>query len=81
MPKIKGWLKTTNRANNMCWVNSNDANKVVRVVSQKVTQEYYLYPYGRPKWDVWYGKKIRTFKTKEAALKFAINWMKRHPNG
>ena len=24
---------------------------------------------------------LGTFKTKQAALKFAINWMKKHPNG
>ena len=79
--RIKGWKKVKDKKHEIIWINIFNPNKSVRLVSQIVTEEYYLHPYGRPKWDVWYGKHIKTFNTKRQAFNFAISWMKKHPKG
>ena len=78
MPKIKGWKKTYNGKYKITYKCTGTHYGKIDIVKS-------------PHWG-WMviiqrlpnresGSSKDGFKTKQAALKFAINWMKRHPNG
>jgi len=76
MPKIKGWRR----------IDKNRWRSRKSIISVEYNRKVWGYqpPTG---WYVWLHRRgsnprrIKRFKTKEYAIRFAINWMKRHPKG
>ena len=76
MLKLKNWRKITEDKKDIVWANKN----VISVVFVRTSNNKYVVsiPKNRGKHFHYTHK---WFKTKAQALKFAINWMKKHPNG
>ena len=68
--RIKGWKKI------------KDTDRVFRYKSN-IRNEYVFGGkyHDKQLWEVRYKGGERQFKTKSEALKFAVDWMKKHPNG
>jgi len=74
MPKIRGWNKNRNK---LRWWNENRGYSEIEIEKEPLTKHssrYYVY-----KNNVSVNK--HGFSTKQAALKYVYNYMKRHPNG
>ena len=86
MPKIKNWKKEFEKKNEIMYRNLITGNRLY-IYKSEVFDEWkvkygkiYRRKQGRL---VWYGggKILKLFQYKKNALKFAINWMKKHPEG
>ena len=82
--EIKGWKQEYYSDYDCVWKN-NEESKVIMVGKAPYMKKEYrveIRPIVSPS-QLKHTKAIhkRNFKTKQSALKFAINWMKRHPNG
>lgn len=79
MPRIKGWKKGKSTSRQQYYVNTNARDKRGGRIHMSIGNN-------GDEWVVFIVKKDRraiqpTFATKKEAYEYAINYMKRHPNG
>jgi len=88
MSGVKGWKKATDYKDLIVY--KNEKNGIYIRISHKLTWHHKFVQ--SMMWHVTYGKIgrygvlgihkwVKVFDNKEEALRFAINWMKKHPNG
>ena len=82
MPRIKRWRKVKSRKYEILYLN-NEEDTLVQIVSNPCFSGWYVLIYKSKSGSFSHSNIILTdkFKTKTQALKFAINWMKKHPGG
>jgi len=73
MPRIKGWIKTGNLHYRKEYTNRNKKSFVVVILGEPKRVQYLDKPH--------HVAFERQFKARKEAIKFAINWMREHPNG
>ena len=74
MSKIKGWRKTRSDKYRQVWLHKS--NKLAVSVEKNDTRDPTVVYYGNRN-----DARAKDFKTKKQALKFAKQYMKKHPRG
>ena len=87
MGKIKGWKKIHEGMESPSWYNIIYENIYGnQLVLSNISREYEGTSHPNSMWGVGASNGVlegdtKSFRNKEQALKFAINYMRRHPNG
>jgi len=77
MPRIKNWKRLDSIGIFLFWWNRQADTEIGVTAAKKGCA-----PHAPWIWRVWKNNQtLKEFKTKKEALKFAINWMREHPNG
>ena len=78
MPRIKGWKR---KSKYHLWWNSKSGSSISIDDMKSYWGVWYIPAERKINWRIDANKLLGKFRTKQDALKFAINWMKKHPNG